>query len=142
MQASLSVSLRQSYGSYVVGDERGAYLVERQAAVLFRDIGGGESQIGGLAQQRLHHAGFFRFDGRGAGQNVLAPKAGCCCYDLALLLAEVFRSEDLSLGMRDSVRKLPPAAAAMGNRAVVDIGFGASSNKAMARRSQIPGQPH
>ena len=73
-------------------------LSSAHAAVLLRDIDGGESQFGGLAQQRHHRAGLLGFDGGDAGQNLFARKARRRGRDLALLLVQVFGSKNLGGG--------------------------------------------
>ncbi len=78
----------------VVGDQRGAHLVHPHAAVLLGNVDRGESQLGGLAQQRLHRARLFGLDGRRAGQNLFARKLLRSGRDLALLFVQVFGGED------------------------------------------------
>ena len=79
----------------VIADQRGTDLVHPQAAVLLGNVGRSESKFRGLAQQRLHDAGLFGLDRRRAGQNLFARKPGRGGRDLALLLVQIFGSENL-----------------------------------------------
>ncbi len=86
-----------------------------------------EAEIGGFAHERGHGAGLFCLNGGGGGRKFLPAQSGRRWRDLALLLVQILRGENL-LGRADSHKKLPPGAATMEERldaesASVDIGI-------------------
>ena len=78
-----------------VGDDRRGDLVHGEAAVFFGDVDGHEAEFAGLAEESASDGEVLGFDVCGGRDDFVSGKLVGGVGDLALLVGEVFRSEDV-----------------------------------------------